>query len=106
MSLMITLEPVPIAITFIGNGTETFSIKWSVPTRNRSSVPQGVTLSCSNTNKNDILLNTSITHADTTIRLDMNKTVMCCVSAPNAKTKCVTYNPDVNDPGMYLHSCN
>ena len=96
---MITLEPVPIAVTFVGNSTETFSIKWSVPTRNHSSVPQGVTLSCSNTNQN-VILNTNITCTDTTLGLDMNRTVMCCVSAPNAKTKCVTYNPDMNDPGI------
>ena len=94
---MMTLEPVPIAVTFVGNGTETFSIKWSV--QNHSSVPQGVTLSCSNTNQN-VILNTNITRTDTTLGLDMNRTVMCCVSAPNTKTKCVTYNPDVNDPGM------
>ena len=96
---MIPLEPVPIAVTFVSNGTETFSIKWSVPTRNHSSVPEGVTLSCSNAYQNGIL-NTNITGTDTTLRLDMNRTVMCCVSAPNTKTKCVTYNPNVNDPGM------
>ena len=97
---MIPLEPVPIAVTFVSNGTETFSIKWSVPTRNHSSVPQGVTLSCSNANPQNIILNTNITHTDTTLQLDMNRTVMCCVSAPNIKTKCVTYNPNVNDPGI------
>ena len=96
---MISQEPVQIAVTFVGNGTENFSIKWSVPTQNHSSVPQGVTLNCTNTNQN-VILNTNITHTDTSFRLDLNKTVMCCVSAPNTKTKCVTYNPDVNEPGM------
>ena len=98
---MMPLEPVPIAVTFVSNGTETFSIKWSVPTPNHSltSVPQGVTLSCSNAYQNGIL-NTNITRTDTTLQLDMNRTVMCCVSAPNAKIKCVTYNPNVNDPGV------
>ena len=96
--MMISLEPVQIAVTFVGN--ETFSIKWSIPTQNHSliSVPQGVTLNCTSTNQN-VILNTNITHTATTVRLDLNKMVMCCVSAPNTKTKCV-YTPDVNEPGM------
>ena len=95
-----TQEPVQMVVTFVGNGTETFSIKWSVPTQNSSSIPKGVTLNCTNTSYN-VILNTSITHADTTVRLDLNKTVMCCVSAPSTKTKCVTYTPDVNGPGKF-----
>ena len=90
-----------MAVTFVGNGTEMFSIKWSVPTQNHSSLPEGVGLNCTNTNHN-VVLSTSINSTDTTVRLDLNKTVMCCVSAPSTKTKCVTYTPNVNEPGMYV----
>ena len=95
--VMITQELVQIAITFVGNGTETFSIKW---------------IECSNTEMfkcasgsytqlhQYMILNTNITHTATTVRLDLNKIVMCCVSPPNPKTKCVTYTPDVNEPGI------
>ena len=90
-----------IAVTFVGNGTETFSIKRMIPTQNHSSVPQGVALSCTNTNQN-VILNMNITMTDTAVGLDLNNTVMCCVSAPNMKTKCVTYSPDVNEQGIPL----
>ena len=87
-----------MAVTFIV-GTETFSIKWSVPTQNHSNIPEGVRLNCTNST-DDVILNTSLNSTDTTVRLDLNKTVKCCVSAPSTKTKCVTYTPDVNEPGM------
>ena len=101
MCFLCTPEPVTVAIAFVGNGTETFSIQLSVPSHNHSVLPERVHLNCTDATSSAVL-STAITQTDSTFKLDMNSTVSCCVSAPNTRTKCVTYTPNMNDQGITL----
>ena len=80
---------------------ELLSIQLNVPSQNESNVPKGAKIKCSDSNDN-VVWQQNVTNFTTTLELDLERTVKCCISALTTSTKCITYNPDGTGGGKSI----
>ena len=84
-----------VAVNFIGEHAETFTVQLSVLSKDQGVInTSGIEINCTNSDQ-EIVLNHSTTNMSTTLKLDLNETVTCCLSVPTGSTKCDTYTPKI-----------
>ena len=96
-----------MTVNFIGEDAETFTAQWSVPSvqQDQLSLPLGVQINCTSSDQ-EVILNRNLTQLNTTLKLDLSKTIICCLSAA-LTIECFTYDPKINHaasdqkPGSY-----